>query len=63
MDSQWIPFKFIPDFPDLRDEDACEFKSPSNISADVIYHDGESPENHCDVNIRALIPVSFQYFF
>jgi hypothetical protein len=56
-DPQLIPFKFIPDAPDVRQEDACEFKSPTNISADVIYHEGESPEHHCDVNIRALIPV------
>ena len=59
-EGQRMPLKFIPELQDPSDEDVCEFKFPTNVSADVINLEGVTLENHCDVNIRAVIPVSFK---
>lgn len=43
--------------PSGNDNDTCEFKFPTNMSADVVENKEENQNDFCDVNIRAVIPV------
>lgn len=63
VEGQRMPLKLIPELQDPGEEDICEFKFPTNVSADVINLDGVTLDNHCDVNIRAVIPVSVDHNF